>query len=75
MSTWVLYIGVTLVGGGLLAVGGAVLNLDSFMNSPKAEPYVKAYGRTGARLFYIALGLGIIVLGGLLLYFRKAFGN
>ena len=67
--------GWALVAGGLLAIGGAALNLDAFMNSPKAEPFVNAFGRTGARLFYIVLGLAIMALGGLIVSWDPAIGN
>ncbi len=63
------------VGGGLLAVGGGVLNVDAFMNSPKAEPFVNALGRTGARLFYVVLGLAMMALGGLIVSWTSAAGD
>lgn len=51
------FIAILLLLAGGISVGGAALNLDVFMNSPKAEPFVKGLGRTGARIFYIVLGL------------------
>ena len=67
--------GWALVAGGALAVGGAVLNVDAFMNSPKAEPFVNAFGRTGARVFYVVLGLGVMALGGMIVWWGSAAGN
>ena len=69
------FVGWTLIGGGVVSVGGAALNLDAFMNSPKAQPYVRTYGRTGARVIYILLGLFLIGLGGLIVYGLSLAGN
>jgi len=46
-----------------MAAGAAALNLDVFMDSPKAEPFVRSLGRTGARVFYIVLGAVFVALG------------
>ena len=70
MGRWSLYVGLTLIVAGLLAAGGAALNLDAFMESPKAEPFVRSLGRTGARLFYIVLGAAFVVLGIFILNMR-----
>ncbi len=48
---------------GLFAIAGAIFNWDWFMNSRKARFIVKIFTRTGARIFYLFLGSGIIVLG------------
>jgi len=63
MSQWQLWWGVMLLIGGLLSVGGALLNVDAFMNAPQAEGFVEALGRTGARIFYVILGCILTVLG------------
>ncbi len=63
------------VAGGLVAVGGGALNVDAFMDSPKAEPFVKALGRTGARLFYIVVGLAMMAFGGLIVSWNSAAGD
>lgn len=42
---------------GLFSIAGAVLDWDWFFNNGRARPFVKMFGREGARAFYIALGL------------------
>lgn len=59
--------GLILVGAGLFSIVGAVLNKDWFMDNRKARPLVKLFSRNGARVFYIALGVGIVVVGALLM--------
>jgi hypothetical protein len=61
------FCGLAFLAGGVLAIGGAALNLDAFMNSPKAQPFVQAMSRGGARIFYIVLGLVFAAIGGFLL--------
>ncbi|MBN1911760.1 MAG: immunity 17 family protein [Pirellulales bacterium] len=63
MGDWPFFFGLALLIGGVISVGGAVLNLDIFMESPKAEPFVERFGRTGARVFYIILGIFIAIVG------------
>jgi len=63
MGRWPLYVGLVLIVTGLMAAGAAALNLDVFMDSPKAEPFVRSLGRTGARVFYIVLGAVFVALG------------
>jgi small neutral amino acid transporter SnatA (MarC family) len=60
---WVLFIGLAALAGGVMSIGGAALNLDVFFNSPKAQPFVDALGRTGARVFYLVFGLFVAALG------------
>ena len=50
---------------GVMCVGGAALDLNVFMNHPAAERFVEGFGRNGARIFYIVLGL---ILGGIGIY-------
>ena len=45
---------------GLFAVLGGALNWNFFMESRKAAFFVKIFGRTGARIFYIILGLALV---------------
>ena len=42
---------------GLFAIVGAVMDWDWFMNNGWARPFVKLFGRQGARAFYVVLGL------------------
>ena len=48
---------------GLFSIAGAVFNWDWFMNNYRARFFVNIFGRDGARVFYVILGLVIIVLG------------
>jgi len=65
---WFLGVGATCLIGGLISIGGSALNLDVFLNSAKAQPIVQSLGRTGARLFYIALGIAFSALGAFLVF-------
>ncbi len=48
---------------GVYSVTGAVCNWDWFMNHRSAAIPVALLTRTGARLFYIAVGVAIFVIG------------
>ena len=48
---------------GFYAIAGAALNREGFMGNPKAQVFVRLFGRTGTRVFYIIVGLGLITLG------------
>ncbi len=58
-------VGLVLIAGGAFALCGAGFNWDWFMDHPKARFFSGIFGRTGARLFYGLLGVGLVVLGGL----------
>ncbi|MEM8780999.1 MAG: immunity 17 family protein [Cyanobacteria bacterium P01_G01_bin.49] len=58
--------GLLVIAGGIFALCGAILNWDWYMNHRKARFFVKIFGRTGARIFYGILGVGLIILGGLI---------
>ncbi len=47
---------------GAFAIAGAVFDWDFFMENRKAALWVRLFGRNGARVFYVILGLVIIVL-------------
>lgn len=55
--------GLLLVVCGLFSMCGGVFDWDFFMNNRKARFVVGVFGRAGARVFYVLLGLTIIVLG------------
>lgn len=57
------WLGLILLGAGLFAVAGAALDWDWFMNHPKARLFVNLFGRAGARVFYILLGLFLAAMG------------
>ena len=50
---------------GVFSLSGAIFNWDWYMNSRRARLLVKLITRTGARVFYAALGLFLIGLGAL----------
>jgi hypothetical protein len=58
-------LGLFFVACGVFSICGAVFDWDWFMNNRRAEFAVSIFGRRGARMFYAALGLAIIVLGAL----------
>ena len=39
-----------------------------FMDNPKVQPIIQSLGRTGARLFYIVLGIVFILAGGFMTF-------
>jgi small neutral amino acid transporter SnatA (MarC family) len=45
------------VGAGVFSVMASILNWDFFFESRKAQTFIKLFGRNGARIFYIILGL------------------
>jgi uncharacterized membrane protein YuzA (DUF378 family) len=48
--------------GGLYAIAGAALNWEGFMGDPKAQVFLRLFGRTGTRVFYILLGVSVIII-------------
>ncbi|MEM9818618.1 MAG: immunity 17 family protein [Cyanobacteria bacterium P01_A01_bin.123] len=58
--------GLILVAVGLFSAAGDILNWEWFMNHRKARFMCAILTRTGARIFYVILGLGIAVAGALL---------
>ena len=48
---------------GLFSIICAIKNWDFFMNNRKAYIWVKFFGRNGARVFYVILGLIIALIG------------
>lgn len=54
-----------IIGCGVFSICGAVLDWEWFMNSRKAQFFVKIFGRTGARFFYGFLGAVIATIGAL----------
>ena len=49
---------------GLFSIGGAVSDWDWFMNNSRARFFVQVFGRNGARVFYVLLGLGLVAVSG-----------
>jgi hypothetical protein len=48
---------------GLFSMAGGLFDWNWFMTNRRAWLFVKLLGRTGARVFYVLLGLGLIILG------------
>lgn len=55
-----------LVAVGAFSILGAWQDWDWFMNSRKAQLWVRLFGRNGARVFYAILGVALSALGLLL---------
>ena len=51
------------IGLGVFSVVAAVLNLEWYFQTSAAQTFVRWLGRTGARLFYVLLGVGLILCG------------
>ena len=64
-----------LVLAGLFAMAGGVFDWEWFMNNSKAQAFVNWLGRGGARVFYIILGLAIVILGLLITFGVVASGR
>lgn len=47
---------------GAFSIAGAVFDWNFFMENRKAALWVRLFGRNGARVFYVILGLVIIAL-------------
>ena len=48
---------------GLFSILGGILNWNWFMNNWRARFFVNILGRNGARIFYIGLGIFLVVVG------------
>lgn len=55
------FIAILLFAVGLFSLIGSLLNWDFFYNHRKARRFVNVLGRTGARIFYAILGIGLSV--------------
>lgn len=51
---------------GLFSIAGAIFNWEWFFQNNKARPFVRLFGRQGARVFYAVLGLVILAISLLL---------
>ncbi len=49
-------------GAGLFSIVASIFNWDWFFENRKARLFVSLFGRTGARVFYIILGLFVVAL-------------
>ena len=48
---------------GLFSLVAAIWNIDWYFQTDGARIFVKRFGRNGARIFYILLGIGLIACG------------
>ena len=48
---------------GLFSILGGILNWNWFMNSWRARFFVNVFGRNGARIFYVGLGVFLVAVG------------
>ncbi len=54
---------VIIILAGVFSLLASVKNWDWYFNNRRARPFVRIFGRTGARIFYGLLGIFIIVVG------------
>ncbi len=52
---------------GFFVIVAAALNWDRFMDNNRAAVFVRLFGRNGARVFYVFLGVGLLALGYMIL--------
>ena len=48
---------------GVFSIAASALNLDWYFQTDGARIFVKRFGRNGARIFYVLLGIGLIACG------------
>lgn len=58
-----MYEGIVTILGGIFCICGSVLNWNFFFNNYRARHIVNGFGRNGARIFYIALGIFLVIAG------------
>lgn len=59
-------LGMFILGVGLFALMCAIGNFDWFMENEKARFWTERFGRRGARVFYVLLGSGLALYGGMM---------
>jgi small neutral amino acid transporter SnatA (MarC family) len=60
MPTWTIPI---LILGGLFSIAGGLFGWEWFMANRRAAIFVRILGMTGARTFYVLLGLFVAAIG------------
>lgn len=48
---------------GVFSITASALNLDWYFQTDGAKMFVKRFGRNGARIFYVLLGIALIACG------------
>jgi len=59
-------VGFFVIFAGLFSTAGGILNWEWFMNNRKARFISKILTRKGARIFYVVLGIAMVIFGILL---------
>jgi hypothetical protein len=59
-------VGFILVAVGLFVLAGSAFNWDWYWERRRTQLWVDLFGRTGARIFYAALG-AVVLVGGVLI--------
>ncbi|MBN2694820.1 immunity 17 family protein [bacterium] len=54
---------IAIIIGGVFTITCAMADFDWFMNNSRAKLFVTIFGRNGARIFYIILGIILVFLG------------
>jgi Immunity protein 17 len=54
---------IVLILSGIFGLASSYFNWDWYYNNHRARLFVTIFGRTGARIFYAILGVGMIVFG------------
>lgn len=60
---------------GLFAFFSALANWEWFMAHPRAELFVRLFGRTGARVAYALIGLFLLAVGAAMILFPGEMGG
>lgn len=60
-------LGILSILAGLFMIVAAALNWGRLMDNKRAAVFVRLFGRNGARVFYVFLGVGLVALGYMIL--------
>ena len=55
--------GIVILLAGLFSIVCAAFDFDWFMNNSRAKFFIKIFKRSGARVFYIVLGIVLCIMG------------
>ena len=56
-------LGIIIIAVGLFAIIASLSNWEPFFNNRRAQGVIRTFGRKGARIFYVVLGLVICATG------------
>ncbi len=60
-------LGILAILSGIFVIVAAAVNWSRLMDNKRAAVFVRLFGRNGARVFYIFLGVGLLALGYMIL--------